>query len=71
MGRPASIVRPRKLTLHLPEDVATRLELHLFSPGEGRIPQGAWQRFLVERINEFFAKLDRKKEGVEDESAIS
>lgn len=51
-----NIIRPTKLTMHLPEDVRARLDLYLFSPLEGRIPKGAYQRFIVERIQEFFSK---------------
>lgn len=61
MPRPALITRPRKLTLHLPEDVALRLELYLTVPELGRVPQGAYQRFLVERINEYFDRLSPKE----------
>lgn len=50
------IIRPSKLTLHLPEDVRAKLDLHLYSEVEGRIPFGAYQRFLSERINEYFAQ---------------
>lgn len=50
------IIRPSKLTIHLPEDIRARLDLHLYSEVEGRIPFGAYQRFLSERINEYFAE---------------
>jgi hypothetical protein len=48
------IMRPIKLTTTIPEDVYGRMALHLYSEIEGRIPKGAIQRFLVDRINEFF-----------------
>lgn len=51
-----NIIRPVKLTLNLPEDVWTKMTLHLYSPVEGRVPHGAYSRFLSERINEFFTK---------------
>lgn len=58
MSRPYNIIRPTKLTLHLPEDVRAKLDLLLFSSVEGRIPKGAYQKFFIERINEFFAKRE-------------
>lgn len=66
MKRP-KIIRPTKLTMALPEDVRAKLDLHLFSQVEGRVPMGAYQRFFIERIKEFFnpapaqqfSKLDR------------
>lgn len=54
MPRQKLIHRPRKLTLHLPEDVAARLDLFLFSAALGKIPEGSYQRFFTDRIVEFF-----------------
>lgn len=54
MARPPSIIRSVKLTTMLPEDIWSRLTLHLYSELEGRVPVGAYQRFLVERIREYF-----------------
>ena len=44
----------------LAEEDATRLELHLYSEAERRVPHAARQRFFTERIREFFgwARLD-------------
>ena len=49
------LVTPTRL-LHvaLPEPVLARLDLHLWSEVEARVPKGAYQSFLVELINEFF-----------------
>ncbi len=54
MPRQPDLVRPVKLTTTLPEDIRARLDLHLFSELEQRVPKSAYQRFFVERINEFF-----------------
>lgn len=54
MTKPPKIIRPTKLTLALPEDVRAKLDLHLFSEVEHRVPFGAYQRFFIERIREFF-----------------
>jgi hypothetical protein len=54
-GKP-KLMRPIKLSTTLPEDIHARLMLHLFSPSEGKIPKGAIQQFLVERISEFFSQ---------------
>lgn len=58
MPRPTLVTRPRKLTISLPGELATRLDLYLASPSQGRIPYGAHQEFFVERITEFFARLE-------------
>lgn len=52
--KPPKIIRPSKLTMSLPEDIRAKLDLHLFSEVENRVPMGAYQRFFIERIQEFF-----------------
>lgn len=60
MARPAKIVRPTKLHLAIPEDLRARMDLHLYSQVEQRIPVGAYQDFLCGLAREFFEqkKLD-------------
>jgi hypothetical protein len=60
MAKPRNIVRPVALRTTFPEDIRARLDLYLWSEVEGRVPQGAYQRFLISRIREFFedASLD-------------
>lgn len=53
-GRPQNILRPVKLTTYLPEDIRAQLDIHLFSAVEGRVPHGAYSKFLAERVREFF-----------------
>lgn len=53
-GRPPNIMRPVQLTTTLPEDLRAKLDLHLYSTVEGRVPHGAYSKFLAERIREFF-----------------
>jgi hypothetical protein len=60
--RPANILRPIKLTTTLPEDVWLRLTAYLHSDLEGRVPVGAYQKFIIERINEFFARRENRAE---------
>lgn len=53
MRRP-NIMRPVHVHTTLPEDIKARMDLYLWSDVEQRIPKGAFQRFLMERIAEFF-----------------
>ena len=62
MPRRANIIRPVKLTINLPEDVRTKLDLLLFSQVEGRVPVGAYQRFFIDRINDYFNRLETKSD---------
>lgn len=55
MPRMPDPIRPTKLHLGLPEDIRTQLDLVLYSPLEQRVPKGAYQRFFIDRIREFFA----------------
>lgn len=54
-GRPQNILRPVKLTTYLPEDLRAKLDIHLYSEVEGRVPHGAYSAFLADRVREFFA----------------
>lgn len=54
MPQPFKLDRPTYVRFKVPESVATRLRLILFSELEGRVPQGAYQKFFLERLNEFF-----------------
>ena len=53
-GRRPNIEPSVATNLHLPESIRTRLDLVLFSELEGRVPKGAYQRFFLERLQEFF-----------------
>jgi len=53
-GRRPNIEPSVATNLHLPETIRTRLDLILFSELEGRVPKGAYQRFFLERLQEFF-----------------
>lgn len=43
-----------KLNIALPLDSWTLLTSHLYSQAEGRVPKSAYQKFFIERINEYF-----------------
>ena len=60
MSRPPSILRSSKINLCLPEDLRARLDLLLYSDSEKRVPQGAYQRFFTNLLNEFFNRGTQK-----------
>lgn len=66
MPAPMKLIRPVKFTSALPEDVKARLDLHLYSEAERRIPKGALQDFLISRIGEYFSwkRLDLEAYGL-------
>ena len=58
-GRKPNLVPSTRLELALPTDIRSRLDLHLFSEVEGRIPQGAYTTFFEQRLREFFKSIDQ------------
>ena len=58
MPRPLKADRPVEKTISLPTSIAARIDLELYSELEGKVPHGAWQRFLVALISEHFARVD-------------
>lgn len=54
MARRPNIVRSQSLHITLPEDIYARLQLHLYSDLQRRVPVGAYQKFITERVQEFF-----------------
>lgn len=54
MARPAALKPMRRLHTSLDADLLTRLDLHLWSALESRVPHGAYQEFLTARITEWF-----------------
>ena len=55
MPRRPAITPNIRLGTTLPAEIRAKLDLYLFSEVEGRVPKGAYQAFIIERIVEFFA----------------
>ena len=53
MTRQRHPVRPISVTTTVPEDLLVRLQLHLFSELENRVPYGAMTKFFASRIREY------------------
>lgn len=58
MPRPRKTDRPVEKNISLPTSTVARVELELFSELEGKVPFGAWQKFLVGLIDQHFARRD-------------
>ena len=56
MPKPPNPIPSRVLNVALPLPVFTQMMLHLNSDLEGRVPHGAYSRFISELIREHFAK---------------
>jgi hypothetical protein len=66
MARPKLAIRPVEKTISIPESLVAQVELELYSPLEGKVPHGAWSRYIKSLLQR---DLENKPE--EGESAIS
>ena len=57
MPRPRKAIRPVEKNISLPEDLVARVDLELYSDLEGKVPFGAWQRYVEGLIR---ADLERR-----------
>jgi len=62
MGRPLKTDRPREKNISLPGSLAMRVDLELFSVLEGKVPFGAWQRYIVQLVEADLRKRDAARE---------
>lgn len=58
MRRP-NILRPTKLNLAIPEDIRAKLDLHLWSEVEGRIPKGAYSKLIIQLLTDYLSKREK------------
>lgn len=56
MPKPPNLIPSKQLNVALPLPLLTQLNLELYSELEGRVPHGAYSRFLVELIRRHFAE---------------
>lgn len=63
MARPKKTDRPIEKNLSLPSSIVARVELELFSELEGRVPFGAWQKYIVGLIEADLAKKEGADRG--------
>lgn len=56
MPKAKKAIQPVEKSISIPEDIAARVDLMLFSEVEGRVPHGAWARYITGLIR---ADLDR------------
>lgn len=63
MPRPRKAIRPIEKNISLPQDVVARVDLELYSEIDGKVPFGAWQKFIERLIRAELARLDAAREG--------
>lgn len=60
MPRPRKAVPSVEKNLSLPRDLVVAVDLELFSELEGKVPFGAWGRYVERLIREDLAKRGRQ-----------
>lgn len=61
MPKPRKAIRPITKSISFPEDIVAQVDLHLFSPLEGRVPHGAWSRLLETLLRDFLSRLSKEQ----------
>lgn len=57
-GRPYKPLRSVQMNVSLPEDLASKVKLHLFSEVEGKIPHGKQAEFFTAAVQWYFTALE-------------
>lgn len=55
MPRPYKLDRPVRLEFSIPESLASKIKLELFSEVEGRVPMGAMSELAIRLFTEWLA----------------
>ena len=63
MGRPKKLKPSIEKTICLDADLVAKVDLILFSELEGKVPFGAWQRFVTLAINNQLGNKGGKANG--------
>lgn len=58
MGRPRKTSTPQRVGIVLPDHLVARIDSHLTSEVENRIPHGVKSAFFEQLVREYFQKLD-------------
>jgi predicted LPLAT superfamily acyltransferase len=58
VSRRPNIERPVRLEVYLPISLRGRLDLHLWSEAEGRVPKGAYSTLLAHLLTDYLNRLE-------------
>lgn len=56
MPKPRKAIRPVNKKIAIPEDVATMVDLELFSDLEGKVPHGAWGELVTQLLQDWLRR---------------
>lgn len=63
MARPTKADKPIEKYISLPTSLVAAVELKLFSELEGRVPYGAWSKYVEQLIHDDLSKKQASKNG--------
>lgn len=66
MARPRLTERSVEHNISLPEKLAGRLALDLYSESQGRVPHGAYKEFFTNLLTEHYARIDAAKASIDE-----
>lgn len=69
MPRPKLAIRPVEKTVNIPTDLCTKVDLLLFSELEGRVPHGAWSKYVCGLID-FDLKLRASQKAIKEQEPL-
>lgn len=55
MGKPKNVIPSIEKTVSIPENLVVAVDLELYSTVEGRVPFGAWKRYISNLIRKDLA----------------
>ena len=56
MSKRPNIIPSQQLNVALPLPLYSKLGAHLYSELEGRVPHGAYSRFLIDQLHSYFSQ---------------
>jgi hypothetical protein len=72
MPRPRKVFRPVRKNTTIPEDLALKVDLLLWSDAEERVPHGAFQELIVELLEGWVRdKADRQRVPQQGEDLVA
>lgn len=64
MARPRKADRPVRREVYLPASLDEKIQVLLYSPLEGRVPQGAWSAFVETALRQLLTRHPAIKESL-------
>ena len=61
MPRRPNVIPSYKLTLQVPQDLKSRLDLLLWSPAENRVPHGAYASFFATLLKSRLDQIEQER----------